>query len=134
MDKLSGMIIEDDGNHALIYSTALSAAGYECEIIYNGAAARKRLTEVIPHLIVLDMHLPEVSGLELLRQIQADSRLRHTHIIVGTVDAQMAGMARESRGRNVWVMEKPISYEQLRDLAARLKTARTETGPLVSKS
>ena len=133
MDKLSGLIIEDDENHALIYSTALAAAGYECEIIYNGAAARKRLAEIVPQLIVLDMHLPEVSGLELLRQIQADARLRHTHVIVGTVDAQMAGMARESRGRNVWVMEKPISYEQLRDLAARLKTTRTPTGPLTTQ-
>lgn len=75
------------------------------------------MDEIAPYLILLDMHLPHVSGADLLDKIRADKRLKHTTVIITTADARMAEMYGNMAD---FVMVKPISFVQLRDLTARL--------------
>ncbi len=117
MNELA-LIIEDDEDLALIFAEALRAVEYEVETIADGLKARQRLDEVTPYLVVLDMHLPHLSGAALLDKIRTDERLRATLVLIATADARMA----ENYGdRADFVMIKPISFVQLRDLTARLK-------------
>lgn len=115
MNTLS-LIIEDDEDLAEIFSQAVSAAGYETEVIGDGLAAQERLKEVVPSVIVLDMHIPHISGDKLFKQIREDQRLDHTRVVVATADAQMGEMM---RGKADLVLIKPISFTQLRDLTSR---------------
>lgn len=117
MSKPLAFVIEDEADLALIFSKALQAAGLTVEAIPDGLEAVRRLTETTPSVIVLDMHLPNVDGLEILSGIQNDSRFATTRIIVTTADAIMADVARDQIDL---VLVKPISYGQLRDLASRL--------------
>ena len=110
-------IIEDDPKLANIFAEALRGAGFETEIIQEGRTARDRLAETIPALVVLDLHLPYLSGEDLLFHIRADKRLAETRIILATADPRMAENLREEADL---VLIKPISFVQLRDLAARL--------------
>ena len=64
------------------------------------------------------MHLPHVSGTDLLQEIKADERFKDTYVMLTTADARLAE-AYESIAD--FVMVKPISFVQLRDLTARLK-------------
>ena len=111
------LIIEDDEDLSEIFGQALSAANYEIEIIRDGAVAQNRLKEVLPVVVVLDMHLPHVSGNILLEQIRSDQRLEKTRVVVATADAQMGDSL---RGIADLVLIKPITFTQLRDLTARL--------------
>jgi two-component system cell cycle response regulator DivK len=111
------LIIEDDERLAMIYAEALRSAGFEPEIIQDGRTAQTRLQEIIPTLILLDLHLPHISGDELLRQIRADARLQNSVVMLATADAIMAEGLRVDSDL---VLLKPISFIQLRDLAARL--------------
>ena len=90
MTKKLALIIEDEEDLATIFSEALKAAGFETELIYDGAAAAQRLKEVQPMLVVLDLNLPHVDGNQLLRQIRADRRLDATRVLVATADSGMA--------------------------------------------
>jgi len=110
-------IIEDDIDLSDIYSGALETVGYEVEQIKDGRAAQARLAEKVPHLILLDMHLPYISGADLLTEIKQDERFNHTNIILTTADARMAEAYEPMAD---FVMVKPISFVQLRDLTARL--------------
>ena len=112
------LIIEDDHKLATIFAQALRIAKFEPEIIQDGNTALARLAVTIPVVVVLDLHLPYVSGLEILRQIRADERLNQTHVILATADALMADSLRQEADL---VLLKPISFSQLRDLAARLR-------------
>jgi len=112
------LIIEDDEDLSEIFVKALQKAGFEVEPIRDGAIAQKRLEEVVPQVIVLDLHLPHVSGVTLLKQIHATEALNKTRIIITTADAEQAEML---RSKATIVMVKPISYSQLRDISARLK-------------
>ena len=115
--KEIALIIEDDEDLSEIFGQALNSANYEIEIIRDGAIARDRLKEVLPVVVVLDMHLPNVSGNILLKQIRADERLKKTRVVVATADAQMG---ESLRGEADLVLIKPITFTQLRDLTFRL--------------
>jgi len=105
------------GDLSTIFSEALLAANYQVETITNGLEARQRLQEGAPHLVLLDLHLPGVSGTDLLTQIRADERLAKTIVVIATADARLGDAYRESAD---YILIKPISYTQLRDLTTRL--------------
>ena len=111
-------IIEDDVDLSTIFADALESVGYEVERIKDGLKAQQRLKEAIPDLILLDMHLPHVSGGDLLTEIRGDERLSDTNVILTTADARMAEAYDNLAD---FVMVKPISFVQLRDLSARLR-------------
>jgi CheY-like chemotaxis protein len=70
--------------------------------------------------VVLDLHLPHLSGRDILDEIRHDERLTSTRVIVATADPRMAEILDEQADL---VLIKPISFGQLRDLSARLKPA-----------
>jgi DNA-binding response OmpR family regulator len=113
------LVIEDEVPLAQIFSKALKVAGYQTGEIYNGQEALDHLRQVdeIPSLILLDFHLPLVSGKEILQFIRADQRFARTRVIMATSDS--AAMIGEIEKNADLVLLKPISYWQLRELAAR---------------
>ena len=117
MSNQLALIIEDSQTQALIMAEALRAAGFETEIISTGDAAIERLAAVVPDIVVLDLHLPGVSGTDILRHIRAEARLEQIRVIVVTVEPQAADIIRDDADL---VLLKPIDFAQLRDLAARL--------------
>ena len=113
------LIIEDDEDLASIFAEALRGVGYEVELVADGKLAQERLkSDSIPFIVLLDMHLPHVSGGDLLALIKQDDRFEKTTIIITTADARMGDMYRDQAD---FVMIKPISFVQLRDITARLK-------------
>ena len=111
-------IIEDDQDLSTIFADALESVGYQVEQIKDGLKAQQRLKEEVPYLILLDMHLPHISGADLLSEIKADERFNTTTVILTTADARMAEAYEPMAD---FVMVKPISFVQLRDLTARLR-------------
>jgi len=119
MDKKPlAYIVEDYRDTVTIFQGALEMAGYEVEAAYDGAVAQKRLTEIVPALIVLDLHIPSVSGDIILRQIRADERLKETRVFLATADANMAAQLRDDAEL---VLLKPIGFSQLKELAERFR-------------
>ena len=118
--KPLAIIIEDNEDQNLVFTTALEQAGYYTESIQDGTKARQRLSEVIPKVVVLDLHLPGIDGEKLLNQIRTDRRLTGTRVILATADALLAS-ALQSQADFVFL--KPISFSQLNQLAIRFNRA-----------
>lgn len=117
------LIIEDEADLGAIFSEALQVAGFTTETIRRGDTALVRLNEVVPEVVILDLHLPGVDGKELMKHIRADTRLAHTQIVVASADAAMAQALEVNAD---FTLLKPISFSQLRDLARRLLPASAE--------
>ena len=111
------LIIEDDPDLAIIFTGALRQAGFKTEIILDGRHALERLAATVPAIVLLDVHLPYYSGMEILQKIRADTRLAQTKVILATADSIRA---EQLQAEADLVLLKPISYRQLRDLAERL--------------
>jgi CheY-like chemotaxis protein len=116
--KPLALIIEDDDKLATIFTGALSMAGFETVFIANGRVALETLKEITPRLILLDLHLPEVSGDKILHAIRADERIKNAIVVLATADSSMADYLED---KSDFVLQKPISFLQLRDLAERIR-------------
>ncbi len=117
MSQPLAFIIEDSAVFSLMFSKALSEE-FEVEAISDGEAALGRLSETVPNLILLDLHLPGASGKRILDAIKADARLEKTRIILTTGDERQA---EELQDTVDIVLLKPIAPYQLRELASRMK-------------
>lgn len=118
------LIVEDEIPLAGIYAKALHCAGYETGEVYDGQAALDllRTDEETPALVLLDIHLPLVSGNDILQYIRENRRFLNTRVIMATADP--AAMGEETEKKADLILCKPISYHQLRDLASRFCCAR----------
>jgi two-component system KDP operon response regulator KdpE len=111
-------IVEDNRDTVTIFRGALEMAQYEVEEAYDGAVARDYLAKNVPDLIILDLHIPYISGDVLLQQIRSDERLKDTRVFLATADANMAAQLRDQAEL---VLLKPIGFSQLKELAQRFR-------------
>lgn len=116
--KPVAIVIEDNADQNLVFTMALNKAGYATESIHNGTDAQKLLQEIVPHLVVLDLRMPDIDGNVILAQIRRDERLSKVNVILATADAAFAD-ALESQAE--LVLLKPVSFSQLSELANRFK-------------
>ncbi|MCL4298597.1 MAG: response regulator [Anaerolineae bacterium] len=117
MDSPFALIIEDDTKLATIFSRALWQAGFETEIILDGCTALERLTATTPAVVLLDLHLPYASGIDILHHIRTHQRLAKTRVIIVTADLFRAEALRDEVDL---VLLKPVSFTRLYHLATDL--------------
>ena len=72
--KKTVLIAEDDRNLAFLYEQELSAEGYRVEVVHNGREAIERVEASPPDLLVLDIRMPGMDGIEAMHQILAKHR------------------------------------------------------------
>lgn len=117
MSSPLAFVIEDDKNLSFAYAEAIESAGYHTEVFRDGNEGLENLKKSVPVMIILDLNLPGVHGLEILKYVRSDDRLKNSRVIVTTADDRTAETL---HGKADIVLVKPIGFGQLRDLAARL--------------
>lgn len=123
MSKLLALVIEDNPDIAEVFRVAFQRSHFEVEVLADGNEALNRLSDALPQVIILDLHLPGLHGTEILKRIRADDRLKDAHIIITSADPYLASKYREQADR---VLIKPVSYGELRDLAISLSTVMSD--------
>jgi DNA-binding response OmpR family regulator len=108
------LILEDDPKLAELYETVLKQCKYEAKIIDSGREAQKSLEILSPALILLDIHLPYVSGMEILKQLQSEKRFESIPVIVMTADLYTA---KDLKGKAKYVLLKTHGVTKLREIA-----------------
>src|SRR5437773_11390704 len=119
MAKPHVLIVEDEADIAGLIKHALERGGEaDAEIVGSGDAALKAVTDRPPDLIILDLNLPVVSGVEVCRILRSRADARHVPIIMLTArtteDDRVSGL---ELGADDYIT-KPFS---LRELTARVR-------------
>ena len=80
------LCVEDDNFIADMYAHALKKAGFDVEVISNGAEALAKLKQTVYDVVLLDIMLPDKTGVEILNELRGPrgDGLPHTKIIVTT--------------------------------------------------
>jgi len=120
MNDLFALIVEDNEDTAEIFEAAFINAGFKTEVIGDGETAMNRLKETVPNLLLLDLHLPSLSGDTILDNIIADERLSDMRVIVASADGQLATYQGMKNKDKLMILQKPVSFDQLTILAKRL--------------
>ncbi|MBD8059333.1 response regulator transcription factor [Cellulomonas sp. JH27-2] len=117
------LVVDDEPTLAELLSTALRYEGWQVQHALTGTAAVKQVKETDPDVIVLDVMLPDLSGLEVLRRVRAT----HPNVPVlfltakDAVEDRIAGL---TAGGDDYVT-KPFSLEEV---VARLRALLRRTG------
>lgn len=121
------LVIEDHKSMAKICRTALENVGFTVEVIQDGQLALDRLATLNPAVILLDLHLPNVSGPQILHYIRTHGQLAKTPIILTSADLPRV---KDLQYEVEYALEKPFGFAQLYDIARELYAAQTaaETG------
>jgi PleD family two-component response regulator len=75
------LIVEDDSDISNMLKIYFSGQGYNVEIAGRGFAALEKTRQNLPHLIVLDIMLPDIDGYEVCRRLRTSTRTSHIPII-----------------------------------------------------
>ena len=81
-DAKTVFLVDDDSSTANLYSSRLEQAGFKTASAFDTAEAFEALPNLSADLIILNLMLPKRGGFELLQAIRADSRHKHTPVLV----------------------------------------------------
>lgn len=110
------ILVVDDSTaaRALVAAVLAEAADLQVERVSTGLEAIKLLSTTQIDLVLADIHMPEINGLELIRFIKEDTRLRRIPVvIVSTEAAEQDRQRATSLGADDY-LAKPFTAEQLR--------------------
>jgi DNA-binding response OmpR family regulator len=117
MDPPVALIIEDDPEAGELLEIVLGAVGLIPFVVESGERALSLMAASVPDLVVLDLRLPDVPGVEVLRRIRADARLAEMPVVVTTAYPQAA---EEIEDEADLVLVKPIPCDVLKRKAVEL--------------
>ena len=103
------LIVEDNVLNMKLFHDLLAAHGYRTIQTRNGFDALDLAKKHLPDLILMDIQLPEVSGLEVTKWLKDDEALRHIPIIAVTAFAMKGDEERIRSGGCEAYISKPIS-------------------------
>ncbi len=106
------LIVEDNDMNMKLFNDLLEANGYHVVQARNGNEAMANLAAGHPDLILMDIQLPERSGLEITADIKADDSLRHIPIVALTAFAMKGDEERIRAGGCEAYLSKPISVSK----------------------
>lgn len=114
----TALIVDDNYFNRDLCSLALQFVGYNVTEATNGQEAVQILDQNSFDLLILDLAMPEINGVGVIRQISNQPRHRHMSIVVMTANPHMA--TDEVSTNADFVMHKPIAVEEFAQLARRL--------------
>ena len=103
------LIVEDNELNMKLFNDLLEANGYATLQTRSGVEAVELTRKNMPDLILMDIQLPEVSGLQVIQWIKDDDALRHIPIIAITAFAMKGDEEKIRQGGCEAYLSKPIS-------------------------
>jgi two-component system cell cycle response regulator DivK len=126
-DKSSGsanakrvLIVEDNELNMKLFHDLLEAHGYATLQTKDGMEALKLARLHRPDLILMDIQLPEISGLEVTKWLKEDDELAHIPVVAVTAFAMKGDEERIREGGCEAYISKPISVSHFLDTIRRL--------------
>jgi DNA-binding response OmpR family regulator len=107
------LVADDDGDIRDLVVFKLTQAGYDVEAVQDGAAAFQSIEASPPRLAILDVMMPGLSGIDVLRKVRADERLKDLEVILLTAKSRDIDVdAGFATGASDYVI-KPFSPREL---------------------
>jgi two-component system, cell cycle response regulator DivK len=120
------LIIDDNPQNLKLARVILAAEGYDIKTAVDAEDALSILESFAPHLILMDLQLPRMDGLELTRQLKADPKHRATMILALTAYAMKGDAEKALAAGCDAYMSKPIDTDALPVVVAELLARRAE--------
>lgn len=108
------LIVEDDVLTFTMYQKAFALAGFKTEIATNGKTGLEKLKTYQPDVILLDIKMPIMNGVEMLQTLKADSKTKNIPVVIMTnisdyeVDSEVF-----TQGANMTIIKSETDPEEV---------------------
>ncbi len=107
------LVVDDSASIRQLITFAMQDAGYDVLVAENGNDALAKLAGEKIDMVITDLNMPDMDGLELIAQLRGMPAHKFTPIVMLTTEAQEEKMMRgKAAGASGWIV-KPFSPEQL---------------------
>src|ERR1700689_4887128 len=127
MPKKKILVVEDDRDISELISYNLEREGYDIACLYDGSEVIDFVRKRKPDLIILDLMLPEVDGIEICRTLKSDGNTKHIPIVMLTAKSEESDVVIGLQMGADDYIPKPFSPKVL---VARIKTIPRRTADL----
>lgn len=119
MRKVCILIAEDHPDTRSLLHYVLVGEGYEVTDVEDGAAALQSLAQNRPDLILTDLMMPQIDGIELIRRVRAQDEFANLPIVAMSAYGHDS-LAKASVNGATAIIRKPLDMEDLVDTITRL--------------
>lgn len=118
MTKPLAFVVDDNQSLGDIFTQCLELCGFTATYINDSTEVLPRMIAQQPDLVILDVQMPKMNGVEVLHAIRSDEKTAKTKVIIVTASSFMLD---QSVGEQAdLVLEKPVSLNQIMQLAERM--------------
>jgi len=114
------LIVEDDESVGYLEQMMVQAKGYDVRWLRDATEIKAEARRQRPAVIIMDVMLPEKSGLEALRELRGEPDLRHIPILFVSVLDLASQYPAMLRGERVGFLQKPFEFDDLMNEIERL--------------
>jgi len=107
------LVVDDDEDNIRIISTILLARGYEVRLARDGRGAVESIRQQRPDLVLLDVMMPGMDGMQVLDNIRADPRLTSLPLVLVTAKTEDQDLLEGYRAGAQYYVTKPFTSRQL---------------------
>lgn len=108
------LIVEDNDDLSLLFKLVLESAGYQVSTVDNGYDALKYIARIQPQLILMDIMMPEISGLQVAKNIKQQQNHQSLPILlVSAIDRLKDEQLAQSKADGI--LYKPFNLDELID-------------------
>lgn len=110
------LAVEDNPANMILIARIVGAEGHDLIQAEDGPKALSILDEIVPDLVLLDINIPGVHGLDVAKHIKADDRLAHIPVIATTANVLLGDMERCLEAGCDDYLPKPLDITRLREI------------------
>ena len=119
MDQKTVLIVEDEEDAAELFAEMMRVSGFRVIKTSKSTPALSLMTAEKPDVILLDIMMPEISGLDILRQMRRDPTLAKIPVIVVTAKSMPADIKNGMEAGASTYLTKPVGYLELKEAVER---------------
>lgn len=120
------IVVEDEPDAAEMFAEMMRVSGYEVVKIFSSTPAIGIISAEKPDLVILDIMMPDVSGLEVLRFMRREPHLKDTPVILVSAKSMPSDIKIGMDAGASRYLTKPVGFLELKNAVAELVPARDE--------
>jgi len=107
-------VVDDEPDTNEMISEMIRLSGLDVIKSFDGMSALRQISNQLPDLVVLDVMMPDLSGLEVLRFMRRDPRLEHIPVIVLSARSRPEDIQAGIEAGAAVYLTKPVAYGEMR--------------------
>lgn len=114
------LVVEDEPDAAELFAEMMRVNGFRVVKMFSSTPAISMITQERPDVVILDVMMPDVSGLEVLRYMRRDPELMHIPVIVVSAKSMPSDIRIGMEAGASVYLTKPVGYLDLKQAVERL--------------